>query len=713
MKQIVLKKGLISVKDVATPIVESGNLLIKVVYSCISAGTEMSVIADSRKTLLERIRQKPENIKKAIALIKRKGVTALFKTVEKMQEEEKALGYSISGIVIGVGEGVREFSVGDRIAAAGAGIANHSEFVSVPQNLVVKVPEGVSLKDASSVALGSIAMQGVRRTDLRLGEICVVVGAGIMGLLAIQMLHASGVRVIAVDYSEHRLKIAEKYGAELCVNPKTVSQLDAVNNFTAGYGADAVLFAAATSGDSAISQAFKMCKRKGKVVLLGVTGLNIDRNDMYNKELDFQISTSYGPGRYDANYEMKGMDYPYGYVRWTEGRNMAEFLRLIAVKQVDLSGMIEGEFPFEEAQAAFAELQKPNRPLIVVLNYGEVDFNEYQNLASETRNSFCPAGTFAQKQGRLNIAFIGIGSFAEGMHIPNLQKLSDRYSLYAACAHNGLKVKSFAEKYHMKYGTTKPEDIFADPDVDVVLIATRHDSHAQLAMQALKAGKHVFVEKPMGVTLAEIDEIYQLYQELSGKGNAPQYMVGFNRRFSPMIQNLKKHLANRIGPVQIDYSINAGFIPAEHWTHEAGGRIIGEGCHFIDLAQYIAGQEASGITGCSAGGTDSKYLQEDNKFIVLQFPDRSAASIRYFTTGNPDFPKEQLTVCCDGKVYRITDYKVSRGWGVDFSQEFALEAKGHLEELAAFADAVQNGKMAIDMNMLYSASQLAICASQL
>jgi threonine dehydrogenase-like Zn-dependent dehydrogenase len=581
MIQAIIKKGRVLPEVVPAPMVSKGSVLIKVINSCISAGTELSAVASSGKSLIKKALEQPENVKKVIKMVNCDGLALAYAKIMGRLDLGSPTGYSISGIVLAVGEGIENIKVGDQVAAAGAGIANHSEYVDVPRNLVVRIPIGLDFKSASTIALGGIAMQGVRRADLRLGEMAVVVGAGSIGLLAVQMLKLSGVRVAVSDLDERRLEIARELGAELILNPSRENIVEMVNNWSGAHGADAVLFTAATSSSDPLSESFQMVKKKGRVVLVGVSGMEIKREDIYPKELDFLISTSYGPGRYDRNYEEKGKDYPYAYVRWTENRNMTEYLRLIHNGSIKLDSLIDAIYPIEQVTEAFESFKKSeNKPLMVLLDYGLPELSQLETNLSHHRKVVLQNSPV--KKDIIKIALVGVGGFATGMHLPNIIKLSDKYRLAAVMDRSGQKAKAIAHQYKANYATTNYDDILNDSEVDLVLIATRHDSHASLVLEALQAGKNVFVEKPLATNQEELDKIKTFYE--SDNPNKPVLLTGFNRRFSKYIVEIKKYTDQRINPLLIRYRMNAGYIPIDHWVHENGGRIIGEACHIIDLA---------------------------------------------------------------------------------------------------------------------------------
>ena len=681
MLQAIIKKGKVIGEHVPTPNVSKGTLLIKVVNSCISAGTEISGVQGSGKSLITRALEQPQNVVKALDLVRSEGIAKAYVKVKGKFDSGTPTGYSISGVVIAVGEGVSGFEVGEGVSAAGAGLANHAEYVDVPVNLVVKMPKGMRFEDASTVTLGAIAMQGVRRADLKLGEMCMVVGAGILGLLSVQMLKLSGVRVAVSDLDDRRLKIAKELGAELILNPSKDNIVELAHNWSNGYGVDAVLFTAATSSNEPLSQSFQMTKKKGRVVLVGVVGMDIKREDMYAKELDFLISSSYGPGRYDKKYEEKGLDYPYSYVRWTENRNMLEYLRLVSAGMIKLDKLIEGNYPIEQVTEAFETLQsRDSKPLMVLLDYGIPELSQVETYLNHARK--VQINTIPAAKGVISVALVGAGGFATGMHLPNMSKLANKYRLHAVVNRTGHKAKTVAQQYGANYATTNFYDILDDKDVDLVLIATRHDSHAELALKALEAGKHVFLEKPLATTQEELDKFKAFYN--GDSPNKPVLFVGFNRRFSMYAAEIKKHTDQRINPMFIRYRMNAGFIQADHWVHEHGGRIIGEACHIIDLMTALTGSIVESISVESLTPKTEKYGASDNKSILLKYSDGSVASIEYFSVGSSLLGKEFMEVHFDGKSIVMDDYKSLKGFGVKVDEiTTATSQKGQLEELDA------------------------------
>ncbi|WP_169764353.1 bi-domain-containing oxidoreductase [Campylobacter mucosalis] len=690
MLQAIVKKGKVFAEQISAPNVSKGSLLIKVVNSCISAGTETSGVSSSGKSLIQRALEQPENVKKVINMIKSDGVAKAYAKVKGKLDSGSPTGYSISGIVMAVGDGVDDFKVGDHVAAAGAGLANHAEYVDVPKNLVMKMPIDMDFEKACTVTLGGIAMHGVRRADLKLGEMCVVVGAGILGLLAVQMLKISGVRVAVSDFDDRRLQIAKEYGAEIIINPSRENLLETISSWSGGYGADAVLFTAATNSSEPLSQSFNMCKKKGKVVLVGVVGMEIKREDMYQKELDFLISTSYGPGRYDKSYEEKGLDYPYSYVRWTENRNMTEYLRLVNENLIKLDKLIDAKYQIEQVTQAFESLQaSKDKPLMVLLDYGEVSLNELNAYLNHERKVILNEKPV--KKDVINVAFVGIGEFATSMHLPNMAKMPNKYKIYAVMNRTGYKAKAVAEQYGANYATTNYDEILTDKNVDLVIISTRHDSHVELTLKALKAGKNVFVEKPLATNHGDLNKIKEFYT--SDSRDKPVLFVGFNRRFSNYVAEIKKHTDNRQNPMIIRYGMNAGFIPLDHWVHEDGGRMVGEACHIIDLMTALTGSQIESVYSENIAPNTDKYSSSDNKSIVLKYKDGSVANIEYFANGSKELGKEFMEIHFDGKSIILDDYKSLKGYGVKLKEiSTDISQKGQFEELEVLFETLKGNK---------------------
>lgn len=713
MLQAIVKGGKVVPKMTPQPVVSSGALLIKTAFSCISPGTEMSGVAHSGKSLIRRALDQPENVKKVLNMAREQGIQQTLARVRGTLEAGTATGYSVSGIVIAVGAGVEGFKPGMRVAAAGAGIANHAEYVDVPLNLVAKLPEGTELSDASSVALGAIALQAVRRADIRLGEFVAVVGMGALGQLVLQMAKASGARVIAIDHDERRLAVARRYGAEHVLDPANADQVGEVNHLTGGKGCDTAIFTAATSNPEALSTTFNMTRRKGKVVMVGVYGKELDRADIYAKEIDFLISTSYGPGRYDETYERKGVDYPYSYVRWTENRNMQEYLRLLAAGAVALDGIVEREFPIERVAEAYESFNEPEKPLLVLLSYGDLAADLAVPTPSE-RVDVVPSGPALAPDGRLRIAIAGAGNFVAAVHVPNLLRLKDKFRLHAVQSRTSSTAMAMAEQAGAEYATGDYDRLLQDEQVDAVMIGTRHNLHGSMVLRALQAGKHVFVEKPLATSAEEVAAIQEFY---AGDAPAkPVLMVGYNRRFSKYAAEVKRLTLDRMNPLLIRYRMNAGYLPSDHWVHteEGGGRILGEGCHLLDLFNYLTGAEAVDLAVTSLVPSTGSFSSSDNKVITVGYADGSVATLEYFSIGSKEVPKELLEVHYDGKSLVLDNYCSLTGYGVNPQNlKSASPEKGHLEELEAFHAAITAPEPGFPIPLwdLFQSTNLALAAS--
>lgn len=684
MKQVVIKHGQAIIENIPSPVVSDNGVLVKVMYSCISAGTEMMGVNESGKSIIKKAVEQPEKVKKAFNMLKNKGISSILGKMKNM-ESGKPTGYSAAGVVIGVGKNIKDVKIGDRVACAGAGIANHAEYIDVPRNLVMRIPEGLSFDLACTVTLGGIALQGVRRADVRLGEIVAVIGMGILGQLQAQMLKASGCRVIGIDIDDRRLNIAKENGCDYILNSRNVDVVKEVEKITEGYGVDVVLITAATSSNEILSQAFGMCRRKGKVVLVGVVGNQYSRDDMYKKELDFIISTSYGPGRYDPLYEEKGIDYPYAYVRWTENRNMEEYLKLIKDNKINLNTIIERVYEIDNANKAYEELKSgEHKPLIVLLKYDEEIPKKITRVEYTNKK-------IVKKDGKINVAIVGAGGFAKGMHLPNLQKLKDVYNIYAIMSRTGTNAKAIAEQYGATYATTHYKDIVNDPNVDMVMICTRHNLHAEMSIEAMKKGKAVFVEKPMALNNEELEEVLKAIEETK-----VPYTVGFNRRFSKYAVEAKRHIKDRLNPMIINYQMNAGHIPLDFWVHteEGGGRIIGEACHIFDLFNYFTDSQVESVSVDSISPKTDNISHRDNVVITLKYKDGSLCTLTYTSLGNNNYSKEFCQIYYDGKMIIIDDYKKINGYGVRVANiQSNIADKGQYEELVEFAKTVKNGEI--------------------
>ena len=697
MKQVLIKQGRVVVEEVPAPMVSEGGVLIKVVSSCISAGTELSSLQTSGKSLIRRALEQPDQVRKVFNMARSEGISKTLAQVRGASETGSPTGYSLAGVVLAVGKGVGDIQPGDRVAAAGAGVANHAEYVDVPRNLVMLISDSVDFAQASTVTLGGIAMQGVRRAQVQLGEYVVVFGTGVLGQLALQMLVASGARVIAVDLNDKRLELARQMGAELCLNPNQADSIKAVHHHTNGYGADIVLFCAATENSQALSDAFAMTRKKGRLVMVGVWGRELKRKDIYAKELDFLISTSYGPGRYDPNYEDRGLDYPYAYVRWTENRNMEEYLRLIEAGKIQVEPLIQETYPLEEVEKAFGSLQSPDPSLMILLDYGDKLPEDLPALVQQSRRVDSPLGYRPVSSQRIQVGIIGAGNFATGVHLPNLERLKKHYQIRAICNRTGHKAKAIVTRFGAEYGSTDYREIVSDPNIDLVMICTRHNLHGPMVLESLEAGKHTFVEKPLCTKQEELNDIKEFYSSRlqSQKQESPLLVVGFNRRFSKYAAEVKKQVADRINPLFLHYRMNAGYLSLDHWVHgeEGGGRIIGEACHIIDLFSFLTESSVRSFSTARLNPTTGSVDGSDNMTITLEYIDGSLATLEYFAVGSSQLSKELLEVHFDGKSIIVDDYRSIHGFEIQVDDiKHSSPAKGHLEELELLGDCVLGKK---------------------
>lgn len=685
MKQVLIQGGGAIVADVPAPNVSPANILVQVAYSCISVGTEMAGVRMSGLPLYQRALKQPENVKRVLEMMRDQGIKRTMDRVSGKLSGGSATGYSASGKVIAVGDQVDGFSLGDRVACAGAGVANHAEFIDVPVNLAVRIPETVGSDIASTVTLGAIAMQGVRRAQPTLGETIVVVGLGILGQLTAQMLSANGCRVIGVDLDARRIRLGLDNGMDLGIDPATDNYVDRVLKHTGGIGADGVIVTAATESNQVISEAMQACRKKGRVVLVGDVGLDLNRADFYKKELDFLISASYGPGRYDPSYEEGGQDYPIAYVRWTENRNMQAYIELLARRKINLDKFHHTPFPIDQSGEAYEALKgEGDRPLMVLLSYP---------VRADAPARRVEMRTQVPKSDRIRVAIAGASSFAQGMHLPNMVILRKDYELRAVMSRTGANARAVATQYQAAYCTTDFEEILRDDQVDLVMITTRHNFHGAMVLQALHAGKHVFVEKPLTLNVDELAEIENFY---IANPSGPLLMVGFNRRFAPALQNIRQILQGRTTPIIANYRMNAGFIPPDHWVHgpEGGGRNLGEACHIYDLFNSLCdGTLATSVSALAISPSGEQWARNDNFVATIKYQDGSVCTLTYTALGDKSYPKERMEVFVDGKVLVMDDYKSVQVYGAKYKGWSAKSVeKGQLQELDALADTLLRHK---------------------
>jgi predicted dehydrogenase/threonine dehydrogenase-like Zn-dependent dehydrogenase len=684
MKQVVVAGGGITVVDVPAPTVEPGFVVVRTARTAISPGTETSSGAAGGGNVVVRAARNPDLVKKVIDRARQQGVRDTADLVRSRLSAMRPTGYSAAGSVVAVGEGVPELHAGDRVACAGAGYANHAEYILVPRLLCARIPEGVDYDAAAFATLGAIAMQGVRQLAPSLGDTVVVVGLGIVGQLTAQLAAADGCRVIAADTAADRVARAESCIPRcIGVNVSTSKLAEAVLDLTHGRGADGALLTAATRSSEPINEAMAYCRERGRVVVVGDVGLQVRRKDFYMKEIDVRISRSYGPGRYDPEYEEGGVDYPYGYVRWTEQRNLECFLDLVAAGRVQIAPLVDLRMPVEAAPEAYRQITE-NRAIIgALLEYPEV--SDGVGGGGQGAPAVVQLGGALSRNGHVNVALIGAGAFARAVHIPNLRR-DDRVRIVGVAARTGITASTVARDCGAALATTDWREVLGE-HADAVVVATRHDVHAEQAIAALQAGRHVFVEKPLALSVADCERVVAA-QHVAGR----VVMIGFNRRFAPAVVHARSALARMRGPRNVLIRVNAGRLPANHWTYgpEGGGRVLGEGCHFFDLARFLVGAEPASVLALNTRGGASTAEDRDNLDTVIRYSDGSVATIVYATTGFAGTGKELIEIYADGGSVIIDDYKSCEVGGVPgiTSQRFKGMDKGHRGLMAHFVASV-------------------------
>lgn len=674
-----LRKGTTRVIEVPSPFAERGVALIQTRASLISAGTERMLVEFGKAGLFGKAKAQPEKVKQVLDKIRTDGLLPTLEAVFNRLDEPLPLGYCNAGVVLEAGPGCG-FRLGDRVASNGP----HAEIVAVPKNLCARIPDDVTDEQAAFTVLASIGLQGIRLAQPTLGERFVVFGLGLIGLLTVQMLRASGCEVLAVDLSPIRLALAEEFGARTVNVGAGGDPVAAANAWTDGAGIDGVLITASAKTDDIMHQSAQMCRKRGRIVLVGVVGLNLRRSDFYEKELTFQVSCSYGPGRYDERYEQGGQDYPAGFVRWTEQRNFESVLAMLATGRLRVDPLITHRYAIEQAPAAYATLGADPSALAVILQYPqEVRRAECLEIPSSKSG---PAGAPV-------LGVIGAGNFSKMTLMPGLAKASGQ--LRYVCDLNGAAAAHLARKFGAQNAITDYRAMLADPEVNAVFIAVGHQLHARLVCEVLRAGKHAFVEKPLAMNVAEVRQVIEAAVQSAKPGaGAPQLMVGFNRRFSPHALQLQRLLAGRSEPLTLNMTVNAGFIPPDHWVHDpvrGGGRIIGEACHFIDLLAWLAGSRVRTVAAAMVGG--GVATREDKMSILLGFEEGSVGTVNYFANGSKAYPKEMLEVFSEGRVARLENFRLTTGYGFRGFRRFKTwsQDKGHATEFSAFVERVARG----------------------
>ena len=673
MKQIIqsFKTGETVLEEIPAPQVKRGSVLIQTTRSLVSLGTERMLVEFGKSSLISKARQQPDKVKQVFDKIKTEGLLPTLEAVFNKLEQPLPLGYCNVGRVISVGEGVTDFKVGDRVASNG----QHAEFVCVPQNLVAHIPDNVSDDEASFTVIGSIGLQGIRLLNPTMGETVVVIGLGLIGLLTAQMLIANGCSVIGVDIDNDKLELAKKWGV-IPFNPKEVDVVKFVESTTNNIGADAVIITASTKSNEIISQSARMCRKRGRIILVGVIGLELSRAEFYEKELSFQVSCSYGPGRYDENYEQKGNDYPLAFVRWTEKRNFETILTSISTNKLQVKEMISDITPLDQFQNIYGTIGS-SKSIASIISYPELNDNKPSSVVKLKEQNF--------KSSKGVIGIIGSGNFTKMTMLPALKNSGAKYKYIASAG--GITGTALARKHNFSFSTTDYKEILNDSEVDLVLITTRHDQHAAMVIKSLNKNKNVFVEKPLALNEEQLDNIIEAYN--SSKDST--LTVGFNRRFSPHSKKIKSLLGN--SPMNVIATMNAGSIPANVWIHDmniGGGRIIGEACHFIDLITYLTGSKVASV--CMNAMGENPNENTDTATIMLKYENGSTGVINYFANGSKSYPKERIEIYSQERTAVIDNFRITTGFGFNnFTKLKTSLDKGHKEQFQLLINQVKNG----------------------
>lgn len=705
MKQILqnLKSGETTLADIPCPSVGRGQVLIQTKASLISAGTERMLVDFGKASMLDKARQQPEKVKMVLDKISTDGLFATLEAVQSKLDQPLPLGYCNAGVVLAVGAGVTEFAVGDRVASNG----NHAEVVRLPKNLCAKIPDGVTDEAAAFTVLSAIALQGIRLAKPELGERVAVFGLGLIGLVTVQLLRAQGCQVIGIDFDENKLALARKFGATTVNLANSEDAVAAAMAFSEGRGVDAVLITAATKSNDPVSHGAQMSRKRGRIVLVGVSGLELNRSEFFEKELTFQVSCSYGPGRYDKSYEDGGQDYPFGFVRWTEQRNFEAVLTMLAEGKIDTQTLITHRFAFSEALQAYDVLVQDRAALGIVLNYAA---GTEEALRQRTIR-LAPQATVAASEPVAGV--LGAGNYASRVLVPAFQKAGAK--LETIVTSGGPSGAYVGNKMGFAAVSTEAAQIFDNPAINTVVIATRHDSHADMVIKAIEAGKHVFVEKPLALRLDEIERMQEAWNRRAESGaQMPLLMIGFNRRFSPLVTKMKSLLASVKQPKAFVYTCNAGAIPADHWTQDieaGGGRLVGEACHFIDLLRFLADSPIVKCQVMTIGRNPAMAVVDDKATIQLQFEDGSIGTVHYFANGGKRFPKERVEVFAADAVLQLDNYRELRGyaWPGFGKTKLWSQDKGQDACAKAFVDAVRTGAVSpIPLNEIWEVSKVSV-----
>jgi len=702
MKQILqnMGSGETSLISAPSPLSKSRHLLIASHVSLISSGTERMLVDFGKASLIEKARQQPEKVKMVLDKIQTDGLLTTLDAVKSKLAQPLPLGYCHVGKVTNVGTGVSDFKEGDRVVSNGP----HADLVRVAQNLCAKIPDNVDDESAAFTVLASIGLQGMRLAQPTLGESVVVIGAGLIGLLTVQLLIANGCRVLAVDFDDNKLALAQLFGAETCNPGLGEDPVTQGLNFSRGKGVDAVLITASTQSSDPVSQAANMSRKRGRIILVGVTGLELNRNEFYEKELSFQVSCSYGPGRYDESYEEQGNDYPLGFVRWTEQRNFVAILDMMSSGKLDVKPLITHRFLFKEALKAYETLSENKQALGILLQY-----QPSEEVIQPTSVELNPKANF--KKADAVIGFIGAGNYASRILIPAFKSAGAQ--LHTISTSGGINSVIHGKDNGFLQATTDTDAMVENSEINTLAIVTQHNSHASFVSQALAKGKHVFVEKPLAINQQQLEMVKESYLN-QAENNSTHLMVGFNRRFAPQVIKMKDLLSRIHQPKSFIMTINAGKIPRDHWTQDierGGGRIIGEACHFIDLMRFLAGSKIVSVQSRRLGQTGTGEICEDKAAIILGFEDGSFGTIHYLANGATSFPKERIEVFCDGKVLQLDNFRQLKGFGFRGFKKMNLwqQDKGQKACVAAFLSAIKNGTASpIAIDEIFEVAQVTL-----
>jgi len=684
MKQIIqnLETGKVRLVEVPVPIIGNGELLIQTTTSLISIGTEKMLVEFGKSGWIDKARQQPDKVKQVIQKIKNDGVTQTIKSVQSKLDTPLPMGYCNVGRVIQVGKNIDQFKVGDRVVSNGP----HAECVAVTENLCARIPDNVKDEQAAFTVISSIALQGIRLANPTIGETFVVIGLGLIGLLTVQILHANGCKVIGIDINTEKLNVADELGARTINANELNDPFQSISGLTGGKGVDGVLITTSTKSNDPVHNAAQMCRKRGRIVLVGVTGIELLRSDFYEKELSFQVSCSYGPGRYDYEYEKKGNDYPIGYVRWTEQRNFDAILALLSSGNLDIGQLVTHRYHFEEAESVYKSIFYQKSVLGVIFMYNKIDDKDILIRKVRINNN----ASVQYKNDNPVIGLIGAGAFTSQYILPCL--LRTQAILHSIASKSGVNSTHLGEKYNFQYSVTDVDEIFDNNQINTVFITTRHDTHASLVKRALENGKNVFVEKPLALNHTELDQINSVISDANSR-----LMIGFNRRFAPLVTRIKNMITSDASPRSYIYTINSGAIPSDHWIHDSqvgGGRIIGEVCHFIDLLRFLSDSSIQTVNSTVLSSNSIGKKLNDIITINIRFQDGSIGTIHYFSNGHKSFPKERLEIFSNGRIIQMDNFKQLKTFGwKGFNQKMTFsQDKGHYNGIKAFIDSITHGK---------------------